>query len=567
MEAPPSYPSGSAYVEALQHRDLCFADPLLAGATVELTPLGLPRPRSGAAASVFSLTTSSGDRVAVKCFTRHAPDLQTRYAAIAAHLGAGPKAPWQVAFDYRDHGILVGGSWWPLLVMEWPGDVSGLAEYIEARLGEPAELGRVATGFAEVCDDLRRRRIAHGDLQHGNVLIGTGGSVRLIDYDGMWVPDLAGLPGAERGHPNFQSPVRTVADSGAHLDNFSAWVVYVSVLATAVDVRLWLDLDGGDECLLFRRRDFENPERSPALAALAASPVDVVRAAGAHLAALCRLAEPEQVPPLDPTAFPVPDDLPDRREIPEGPARPSQQGGTATRALPAPPIPTGKVPVVRVPPTGPPVRRGNAPAYGRPRAHRPRTRRQVWTTRVIAALAVLAVVLPIVVTMTVTAVDVRAQMTRLRTEYARIMATLPPSLAEVARAPTARWHSSGVPSWLSRQYLNLNTDQVPMALGLPQAGAAVDARMAALGYTKDWRSQSCTEPPLDNSCVRFWERITPAGYYAADWYFRAAGGTVPPQASIWLTWHPGETPDDVPPVPGVGEESPVLTATPSPFAT
>ena len=527
MAAPPTYPSGSAYVEALQHRDLCFADPQLTDSTVELTPLGLPRPRSGAAASVFSLTTSSGGRTAVKCFTRYAPDLQARYTAIAAHLRAGSKAPWQVAFDYRDHGILVGGSWWPMLLMEWAEDVSGLAEYVEARLAEPAELGRVATGFAEVCDDLRRRGIAHGDLQHGNVLIGTGGSVRLIDYDGMWVPDLGGLPGIERGHPNFQLPARTVADSGAFLDNFSAWIIYVSVLATAADVRLWLDLDGGDECLLFRRRDFEDPERSPALAALAASPVDVVRAAGAHLAALCRLAEPELVPPLDPTAFPVPEDLPERREVPDGPARPSRRAGTATPALPPDPVP---VPVVRVPSTGPPVRRANAPAYGRP--HRPRTRRQVWTTRIVTALAVLALLAPIVVTMTVTATDVRAQMTRLRTEYGRIMAVLPPSLSAVSRAPATRWHSGQIPSWLSRQYLNLNIDPVPMATGLPQAGAVVDARMAALGYTLAWRSQSCTDPPLEDGCVRYWERVTSAGYYNASWYFRAASGTLSKQPSL-----------------------------------
>ena len=58
-----------------------------------------------------------------------------------------------------------------------------------------------------------RREVAHGDLQHGNVLLVPGASanslaVKLIDYDGMCVPALAGSKSGEVGHPAYQHPQR-----------------------------------------------------------------------------------------------------------------------------------------------------------------------------------------------------------------------------------------------------------------------------------------------------------------------------------------------------------------------
>ncbi|MGH3697368.1 MAG: hypothetical protein ACRDRX_25850 [Pseudonocardiaceae bacterium] len=344
-------PVGAAYVEALQHPDVCFVDPELVAGTVETTPLGLPRPRSGAASCVFSVTTRSGTRLAVKCFTRAVPDLQQRYATIAEHLAGGHVAPWQVSFDYRPRGVLVTGRWWPTVVMEWVGDGTELGRYVEDYLAEPARLGRVATAFARTCVDLRERQVAHGDLQHGNILVTADERIRLVDYDGMWVPALAGRAGIERGHPNYQPPQRRVPDTGVALDHFSSWVIYISLLATAVDATVWQRLDGGDECLLFRRLDLRDPAMSPAFTALAASESELVRAAGAYLAQLCRLASPLDAPPLDPDQLPVPADLPQRRDLPTSPPRPSQR---PTIPGPVPRPRNGSVPVVRpAPPASP----------------------------------------------------------------------------------------------------------------------------------------------------------------------------------------------------------------------
>jgi hypothetical protein len=144
---------------------------------------------------------------------------------------------------------------------------------------------------------LQQASIAHGDLQHGNVLV-VDGQLRLIDYDGMFVPALWGEGSHEVGHRNYQHPLRTESDFGPYLDNFSAWVIYVSLIALAADPGLWKQFGGGDESLLFRRRDFEQPEASDVLRALERHRDQQIRSAIALFKPLLYLG-PRNVPSLD----------------------------------------------------------------------------------------------------------------------------------------------------------------------------------------------------------------------------------------------------------------------------
>src|SRR5436305_8445438 len=116
----------------------------------------------------------------------------------------------------------------------------------------------LAIRFAELVGELRAAGIAHGDLQHGNILVAPGGDLRLTDYDGMYVPALSGLESNELGHRNYQHPGRRRSEFGPHLDDFSSWVIYASLTALSIDPVLWGRLDGGDECLLIRSRDLRD---------------------------------------------------------------------------------------------------------------------------------------------------------------------------------------------------------------------------------------------------------------------------------------------------------------------
>lgn len=259
-----SWPTPQDYNEAIQNPQLNFTDPELWAGVPEMTPLGLPRAITGGFASVYRLRCSGRDW-AVRCFLREVPDQQERYAAIGRHLAA-VNLPYTVGFAFQPAGITVGGRAYPLLKMEW---VAGepLERWIEDHLGDPVALRALADRWVALLRALRGARIAHGDLQHGNILI-VNGEPRLIDYDGMFVPDLAGRQGNEVGHRNYQHPQRGVADFGPGIDAFAAWTIYLSLRALSIAPALWQQLGAGDEGLLLRREDYVQPVSSSALRAL-----------------------------------------------------------------------------------------------------------------------------------------------------------------------------------------------------------------------------------------------------------------------------------------------------------
>ena len=289
-----SWPTPQEYNEAIQAPRLNFNDPELKAGSVELTPLGLPRAISGGFASVYRVQCSNREW-AVRCFLREFSDQHQRYSAISKHL-IEARLPYTVGFEFLPEGIRVGGKWYPILKMEW---VQGelLHRYIKKNLNNSTALLNLANQWAKMIKALQAAGIAHGDLQHGNVLIANG-EFRLIDYDGMYVPALSGQSSHEVGHRNYQHPQRTEFDFGPTVDNFASWVIYVSILALTLDPKLWDQVKAGDEYLLFRREDFQDPYISATLSALTNhSDERIYNLAGFFQSLL--YSNPSQVPTLD----------------------------------------------------------------------------------------------------------------------------------------------------------------------------------------------------------------------------------------------------------------------------
>ncbi|MGW2278109.1 hypothetical protein [Streptomyces sp. NPDC001770] len=333
MATPPGaqrqFPSGAAYAEALQHTQLCFRHPELRGARPELTKLGIPRAISGAFASVFSLTSAtSGQRYAVKCFTRHVPDQELRYRAISDRLArlnpAELSQPWKLGFEYLPDAIIVGREYYPVLKMEWIEAVT-LSSWLDDHFTDRYAVDRLAERFASLTRDLSDHEIAHGDFQHGNLLVAADDTFRLVDYDGMYVPELSGLGGTERGHRNYQSPLRGNDDFGALLDRFSAWVVFLSLKAVAADPALWGRLhEPSGEFLLLTEDDFRNPVGSTGLRTLLAHPDPTVSGLAEQVKFLA-FQPLELLPPLAGAAVPK-----QRTGAPAGAGSTASAGSTRT---------------------------------------------------------------------------------------------------------------------------------------------------------------------------------------------------------------------------------------------
>jgi hypothetical protein len=280
-----SWPSPQDYNEAVQTPDYTFAEDDLKSGQAELTPLGLPKVATGNFASVYKMRCGESNW-ALRCFLRRATDQQERYQMVQSALNE-MDSKWLVNFAYMAKGIRVNNHWFPALKMEWAEGVP-LHVFIAQSLHNRSQLIKLAENFKQMILELQEHGIAHGDLQHGNILVSET-DLHLVDYDAVFVPALEGNVATELGHRNYQHPMRTEHHFNGLLDNFSSWVIYISVLCLADDPSLWQLLDGGDECLIFRQRDFANPTESRAFRICEKSANQIIRLHSRFLRSLISL--------------------------------------------------------------------------------------------------------------------------------------------------------------------------------------------------------------------------------------------------------------------------------------
>src|SRR5215204_4352806 len=287
------WPSARNYAEAVQCPLVCFEEPSLKRLLPAVDRLGMPLVTSGQFAYVFKLNPGGdgGEALAVRCFRGFLGDREERYRALDAHLNANRIAALP-QFKYLPKGILVSGRRYPVLVMEWL-EGPTLDVYLDEAVGRREALLHMADEWVKLMGELREAGIAHGDLQHGNIIV-EGGRLRLVDLDGMYVPALRGLKASEVGHQHYQHPARAVAHFSADTDNFSALVVYLSLVSLAERPELWREYH--DENLVFTRADFADPDSSALFPKVEAIGEEHARLAAA-LKTACR-ARPSETPPL-----------------------------------------------------------------------------------------------------------------------------------------------------------------------------------------------------------------------------------------------------------------------------
>lgn len=257
-------PTLQEYQEAIQRPDLCFKDPDLKNGVTTPGVFGLPKVISGGFAGVFQIKAGKTS-YAARCFLREGDNTERRYKSIHDFLSR-KRINCIVKFEYINQGILVKGKWYPILKMEWL-EGETLSTYIENNHHNRDTMNLMASKFKELVEELHKRGISHGDLHDQNIMV-VNGELKVIDYDAMYVPGLEGQDCSEVGHLNYQHPERRLSHYGPYLDHFSEWVIYVSLKALAIDPGIWDEANGGDQCLLFRNSDYQDPENSHVFKAL-----------------------------------------------------------------------------------------------------------------------------------------------------------------------------------------------------------------------------------------------------------------------------------------------------------
>ena len=224
---------------------------------------------SGGYSIVFPYNKANGEKVAVRCWVADIGEAKKRSQILSNHL-AKLNSPYFVGFKYVDNAILINGIFNPLIIMDW---IEGqmLKDFLSQNINNKNKILAVANKFKGMVQYFHEKNIAHGDLQHGNILIKKSGELVAIDYDSMYVDELKGLPDNVKGLPGYQHPARQKNKTiSPQLDYFSETVIYLSLLVYSEMSQLW-DRYKDTEDLLFSKEDFLNPSQSEIIRTLSKS--------------------------------------------------------------------------------------------------------------------------------------------------------------------------------------------------------------------------------------------------------------------------------------------------------
>jgi hypothetical protein len=219
----------------------------------------------------------------LRFFIREDVSEKRRYTALDDHFVANGMQSWVSRSAWVDDAIRVNGLWWPMVRMDWvEGVVLDTHVHGLTSRSDPTALVALASAWRARVHQLQKAEFAHGDLQHGNVLVDPSGSPRLVDFDGSWIAAFDGFPPPrERGSPNYQHVRRRW---GRWMDTFPALVIYTGLLALSRRPDAWRNNEG----ILLTHEDLARPGATPTWALLAQITDAEIRHAVERLQSACR---------------------------------------------------------------------------------------------------------------------------------------------------------------------------------------------------------------------------------------------------------------------------------------
>ena len=212
---------------------------------------------------VFPFQISNNKKYAVRCWFVNVADAKTRTKLIAEEL-LKVNLPYFVGFEYIDEGIITDLGVQPIVLMDWI-EAKPLKIYLEEHLNDSLAIAHLADKFKKMVAELHMYNLAHGDLQHGNIMVKDNGDIVLVDYDSMYVPALEGYKDEIKGLEGYQHRARWNNDyMTPKVDYFSELIIYTSLKTLSIYPDLWSKLNIGDsDTLLFTSEDLASRGNSP----------------------------------------------------------------------------------------------------------------------------------------------------------------------------------------------------------------------------------------------------------------------------------------------------------------
>ncbi len=217
---------------------------------------------AGGFSVVFPYETINGEKWAFRCWHADISNSKKRYEIISDAIKKA-QLSFLCDFEYVEKGINVEGSIFPTTRMRWIEGIT-IKDYICQYRESKIVLEELAENFLQMTKEMHSQSLAHGDLQHGNILVSADHLLHLVDYDSFYCPRLKGEPDTVTGLPDYQHPARQRNKAVSEkLDYFSELIIYLSIRAIAEAPSL-IDkykVEDADH-LLFAKEDFEDIKNS-----------------------------------------------------------------------------------------------------------------------------------------------------------------------------------------------------------------------------------------------------------------------------------------------------------------
>jgi hypothetical protein len=218
---------------------------------------------SGSYAVVFRAKDNQGE-YAIRCFISADEENINRYRTIDRYF-KNLNASWITKIELLENEINIGSHNYPVIKMDW---VEGklLNNFVGKVLNNNSALTELQNEVISVSKSLENLKIGHGDIQCGNIIIAKNldgkNIIKLIDYDGIYIPSFLNKINLEKGRTEFQHPNRSQKQYNEKIDRFSFWVILTALEALKFDKTLWLEVMQGGfntlDNLLFVGSDFKN---------------------------------------------------------------------------------------------------------------------------------------------------------------------------------------------------------------------------------------------------------------------------------------------------------------------
>lgn len=217
---------------------------------------------SGSYAVVFKAKDYYNE-FAIRCFISAEKENIDRYRSIDSYL-KNLTASWITKIALLEDEINVGYQHYPVIKMDW---IEGqlLNNFITQIIDNNSALTELQNEVASVSKSLENLKVGHGDIQCGNIIVAKNADgkniIKLIDYDGMYIPSFSNKINLERGRTEFQHPNRSQIQYNEKIDRFSFWVILCAIEALKFDKTLWFEVMRGGfntlDNLLFTGDDFK----------------------------------------------------------------------------------------------------------------------------------------------------------------------------------------------------------------------------------------------------------------------------------------------------------------------